>query len=120
MITGEGFTGTANVTIAGSVCDVVEQTAQTIVCITNRSGRTIRAPVMVWIDGKGFAMSNATFWYVDLWSSPFTWGGGPLPQEGDFVVIPRGQTLLLDVNTPILSYLPVSYTHLTLPTIYSV
>ena len=105
MITGQGFTGTANITIAGSVCDIVEQTATIIVCVTNRSGRTIRAPVMVRIDGKGFAISNVTFWYVDLWSSPFTWGGGPLPQEGDFVVIPRGQTLLLDTHTPILSYL---------------
>ena len=105
MITGQGFTGTANVTIARSVCDVVEQTETSIVCITNRSGRTVRAPVLVWIEGQGFAVSNVTFWYVDLWSSPFTWGGGSLPQEGDFVVIPRGQTLLLDANTPILSYI---------------
>ena len=105
MMTGQGFTGAANVTIAGSICDVVEQTETSIVCITNRSGRTVRAPVMVWIEGQGFAVSNVIFWYVDLWSSPFTWGGGPLPQEGEFVVIPRGQTLLLDVNTPILSYI---------------
>lgn len=105
MISGQGFTSPANVTIAGSVCDVIEQTETTIICVTNRSGRTVRAPVMVWIDGKGFAISNITFWYIDLWSSPFTWGGGPLPQEGEFVVIPRGQTLLLDTHTPILSYL---------------
>ena len=108
MIHGSNFTGTAHVEIAGTVCDVIEQTEQTIVCVTNRSGRTIRAPVLVSIDGN-YAISrspeNTTFWFVDLWSSPFTWGGGPLPQEDDFVVIPRGQTLLLDVNTPILSYI---------------
>ena len=108
MIRGTNFTGSARVEIAGTECDVVEQTETTIVCVTNRTGRTIRAPVQVSINGN-YAISrspeNTTFWFVDLWSSPFTWGGGPLPQEDEFVVIPRGQTLLLDVNTPILAYI---------------
>ena len=108
MIRGSSFTGTASVEIAGTGCDVIDQTEETIVCVTDRTGRTIRAPVLVSIDGN-YAISrspeNTTFWFVDLWSSPFTWGGGPLPQEDEFVVIPRGQTLLLDVNTPILAYI---------------
>lgn len=108
MIQGTNFIGSARVEIAGTECDVVEQTETTIVCVTNRSGRTIRAPVQVSINGN-YAISrspeNTTFWFVDLWSSPFTWGGGPLPQEDEFVVIQRGQTLLLDVNTPILAYI---------------
>ena len=104
-ITGSGFTASATVAIAGSPCIVSSTTESTIECTTERSGRTIRAKVMVFIEGKGFAMSDVYFWYVDVWSSPFTWGGGPLPQEGDFVVIPRGQTLILDVKTPILGYL---------------
>ena len=107
-IYGSNFMGPARVEIAGTECDIVEQTDTTIVCVTNRSGRTIRAPVVVSIQGN-YAISrsieNTTFWFVDIWSSPFTWGGGPLPREDDFVVIPRGQTLLLDVNTPILSYI---------------
>jgi hypothetical protein len=37
---------------------------------------------------------------VDVWSSPFTWGGGPLPKDGDFVVISKGQNILLDVDSP--------------------
>ena len=105
LIQGSGFTGTASVSIAGSICDIVEQSETHITCSTSRSGRTIRAKVMVWIEEKGFAVSHVYFWYVDLWSSPFTWGGGPLPQEGDFVVIPKGQTLVLDTTTPILGYL---------------
>lgn len=37
---------------------------------------------------------------MDVWSSPFTWGGGPLPKDGDFVVISKGQNILLDVDSP--------------------
>lgn len=35
----------------------------------------------------------------------FTWGGEDPPVEGDFVVVPKGQTLSIDVDTPILSIL---------------
>jgi len=42
---------------------------------------------------------------VDVWSSVYTWGGGPLPEEGDLVEIPQGQTLLLDMDTPVLKVL---------------
>ena len=105
-ISGEGFTNTANVTIADIECEVLEQDVQYIVCETGASGRTVRAQVLVYIEGKGYALSEGvSFWYVDLWSSRFTWGGGPLPREGDFVVIPEGQTLVLDTTTPVLAYL---------------
>lgn len=52
-----------------------------------------------------FFQSFAEFFYIDVWSSPFTWGGGPLPKEGDLVVITPGQTILLDVSTPKLTLL---------------
>lgn len=52
-----------------------------------------------------FYQSSAEFFYIDVWSSPFTWGGGPLPKEGDLVVITPGQTILLDVSTPKLTLL---------------
>lgn len=51
------------------------------------------------------SVGDANFEYIDVWSSPFTWGGGPLPEKGDFVVIPAGMTLLLDIDTPVLSFL---------------
>ena len=105
LITGTGFDGPVTVTIAGSPCIVSSSTASMIVCVTERSGRTVREKVMVFVEGKGFAISNSHFWYVDLWSSPFTWGGATPPTEGEFVVIPQGQTLLLDVKTPVLGYL---------------
>lgn len=45
---------------------------------------------------------NTDFWYVDAWSSNFTWGGAAPPGEGEFVVVPQGQLLLLDESTPVL------------------
>ena len=113
LIEGIGFNDMANVTIAGSDCIVVSQSDLTIECITEASSRSIRALVKVYIRGKGFAVSNIEFWYVDLWSSRFTWGGGPLPQEGDFVVVRRGQNLVLDTITPILSFILINGGNLT-------
>ena len=45
---------------------------------------------------------KADFQYIDVWSSKFTWGGLDPPTAGDFIIVPTGQTLLVDVNTPIL------------------
>lgn len=49
--------------------------------------------------------TNAEYYYVDVWSSKYTWGGRDPPIEGDFVIVPAGQTLLLDVDTPVLAML---------------
>ena len=105
-INGSGFSGSSvNVTIAGVECSVSEYAESYIICETGASGQTLRALVMVYVEGKGFAVSSVEFYYVDLWSSPYTWGGGPLPIEGDFVIVPSGQRLVLDVRTPILKIL---------------
>ena len=109
LIQGSGFSGgEVSVTIAGVDCGVLSSSDSEIVCDTGASGRTVRAQLMVFVAGKGFAESeNVTFWYVDLWSSRFTWGNQDPPREGEFVVVPRGQTLVLDTVTPVLSYLLV-------------
>ena len=105
LITGQGFDAPATVTIAGSECELYSQSDTEIVCVTGESGRNVRTTIMVFIEGKGFAASDVEFWYVDLWSSPFTWQDGIIPSAGDFVVVPRGQTLVLDVVTPVLGYI---------------
>ena len=112
LIEGVGFDGEdgeeVTVSIADIACTIMSSSASEIVCDTGASGRTIRAQVMVFVEGKGFAQSeNITFWYVDLWSSRFTWGNNDPPREGDLVVIPRGQTLVLDTVTSVLGYLIV-------------
>ena len=68
----------------------------------------MRAKVLVAIDGKGFAQEGSAgvtdFWYIDRYSSPYTWGctdNSCLPTAGDLVVVGVGQTLLLDMTTPV-------------------
>lgn len=51
------------------------------------------------------SQNNATFFYIDVWSSPYTWGGLSPPEEGMFAVITPGQTILLDTSTPVLKML---------------
>ena len=105
-LVGSGFSNNVTVTIAGVDCSVLDKTQSTIVCQTGASGRTIKAPVMVYVEGKGYAITNnIEFYYVDLWSSSYTWGGLGLPKEGDFVIVPAGQTLVLDIYTPVLKIL---------------
>jgi hypothetical protein len=43
-----------------------------------------------------------SYLYIDLWSSPLTWGGESPPRLNDTVYIPPGQNVLLDVSTPLL------------------
>lgn len=52
-----------------------------------------------------FFQDNADFFYIDVWSSRFTWGGLSPPEKGTFAVITKGQTILLDTSTPVLKML---------------
>uniref|UniRef100_A0A8C5F806 PKHD1 like 1, tandem duplicate 1 n=1 Tax=Gadus morhua TaxID=8049 RepID=A0A8C5F806_GADMO len=108
-ISGSGFSTSlseVNVTVAGSVCDVQSTNATHIVCVTNSQGRSQEAKVRVSIGDRGIArMDNADFFYIDVWSSRFTWGGLTPPEKGTFVVITKGQTILLDESTPVLKML---------------
>jgi hypothetical protein len=63
--------------------------------------------ITVDIPGLGFALvsDDAKFLYIDRWSALTTWRHQEPPVEGDFVVIPDGQVVLMDVKTPILSVL---------------
>ena len=50
---------------------------------------------------------DSSYFFIDAWSSAATWGGDPnqIPKDGDYVVVKKGQVLLLDVDTPVLSML---------------
>uniref|UniRef100_UPI0037E8D1AF fibrocystin-L-like n=1 Tax=Semicossyphus pulcher TaxID=241346 RepID=UPI0037E8D1AF len=108
-ITGSGFStdqSKVKVTIAGSVCDVQSTSNTQIICVTNAQRQSQETKVRVSIAEQGIAkMDNADFYYVDVWSSKFTWGGLSPPERGSFVVITKGQTILLDTNTPVLKML---------------
>lgn len=101
------------VTIDGAVCEWFGRSTPTdtsIECRTSEHATTLSAQVEVHIAGKGYALvggsvEDVQFQYVDRWSSPFTWGAGPLPQDGDSVYIQAGQTVFLDVDTAVLNLL---------------
>uniref|UniRef100_UPI003AACF14E PKHD1 like 1, tandem duplicate 1 n=1 Tax=Centroberyx gerrardi TaxID=166262 RepID=UPI003AACF14E len=108
-ITGSGFSTNSSevkVTIAGSVCDVQSANDTLIVCVTNAQPRSQETKVRVSIGDRGIAkMDNAHFFYIDVWSSRYTWGGLSPPEKGTFAVITKGQTILLDTSTPVLKML---------------
>lgn len=52
---------------------------------------------------KLFGQDLADFQYIDVWSSPYTWNNS-MPEAGDFVVV-QDMTVLLDIDTPILTML---------------
>nr|XP_039260770.1 fibrocystin-L-like [Styela clava] len=95
-----------DVTIGGVSCTVTSSSSTEIKCTTNARGKSLKAIVEVTISGKGKALNNdVEFYYVDVWSSKWTWGGQDPPVAGDFVVVPSGQTLVMDVDTPVLKML---------------
>ncbi|TKS89105.1 Fibrocystin-L Polycystic kidney and hepatic disease 1-like protein 1 [Collichthys lucidus] len=108
-ITGSGFStnmNEVNVTVAGSVCDLQSTNNTHIICVTNSQRQSQETKVRVSIGDRGIAkMDNADFFYIDVWSSRFTWGGLSPPEKGSFAVITKGQTILLDTNTPVLKML---------------
>ncbi|XP_052286416.1 fibrocystin-L-like [Dreissena polymorpha] len=111
-ISGSGFGSSVpatSVSIDGAACTPTSVSDTQIQCQTGAHSGSVDSKVEVQISGNGIAeessAGDADFTYIDVWSSPFSWGGGPLPQTGEFVVIPAGQTLLLDTDTPVLAFL---------------
>ncbi|XP_013405337.2 fibrocystin-L [Lingula anatina] len=108
-IRGTGFStnpGENTVSLAGTKCVVESENATTIICVTEPHSPSVRTSVRVEVAGQGAARSgNVTYFYVDRWSSRWTWGGQDPPVAGDFVVIQQGQSILLDVSTPVLKIL---------------
>uniref|UniRef100_W5KUJ5 PKHD1 like 1, tandem duplicate 2 n=1 Tax=Astyanax mexicanus TaxID=7994 RepID=W5KUJ5_ASTMX len=106
-ITGSGFSaGNVIVSIAGSVCDVQSANETHVICVTNAQPTSQLTKVRVQVGNRGIAvMDQADFFYIDVWSSRYTWGGQSPPEKGTFAVITKGQTILLDVSTPVLKML---------------
>ena len=109
-IQGTGFSSEGNkVMIDGSICDVASESSTEIVCYTNYHAGAIKAPVVVDVPDQGYAVYSdpdaAIFYYIDRWSSIWTWGGLGTPLKDEFIVITEGQTILLDVSTPVLAFL---------------
>ncbi|XP_064635838.1 fibrocystin-L-like [Lineus longissimus] len=111
-INGSGFgTSSSDVTvdIAGSDCAVQTVSDTTITCITSARSPSVMAKVAVSVGTNGQAPEdNADFHYIDVWSSPYTWGTNlSLPVDGDMIVVGPGQTLMVDTDTAIVKMLLV-------------
>uniref|UniRef100_UPI00398F2CC2 PKHD1 like 1, tandem duplicate 1 n=1 Tax=Pristiophorus japonicus TaxID=55135 RepID=UPI00398F2CC2 len=108
-ITGAGFSSNINetvVTIAEAPCEIQFVNETNIVCVTNAQSPSQQTKVKVSVKGNGIAkLEYADFYYIDVWSSRYTWGGESPPERGSLVVITKGQTILLDQSTPILKML---------------
>ena len=108
--------GDLQVAIDGAVCswDGFVVTDSVINCRTGPHRTTLLASVSVLVRGKGMAVPTPTegviFEYVDFWSSRFTWGNADPPADGDSVYIRPGQTVYLDVSTPVLNLVLVEGT----------
>ena len=96
------------VTIAGVSCKITSFSQTEIHCTTGPRTGTIQTKIRVEVANRGIATQElADFQYIDVWSSRFTWGYKSPPGKGDFVLIPKGQTILLDMDTPIFSILVI-------------
>ncbi|CAK8682976.1 unnamed protein product [Clavelina lepadiformis] len=107
-INGSGFTLDSDftVTIDGSDCVISTSSDTSIECQTESHKGSIKTKVTVRVGDLGIATQDgADFFYIDRWSSVFTWGGDSLPTDEDFVIIKMGQTVLLDTHTAVLKML---------------
>ena len=111
-IEGEGFSTTpseATVTIDGIDCAVTSATSTQIQCTTGARPTVVSTPTTVLsfsgstVNGDA-SMQGNKFTYANYWSDPETWGGEFAPQDGESIVIPEGQMLIVDIDeSPILN-----------------
>ncbi len=110
-LVGSGFMSSsygledAVVTIGGTVCavDVAASDSTRLYCRTPPHASTVvDLPVALVFKQFPAVVGAAGIWFsfVDRWSSRATWGGFGLPQANEPVVVPAGQSLLLDVSPP--------------------
>jgi hypothetical protein len=100
------------VTFSGVACAVIFSNATMILCITRRCGDQQRGRVRA---GQG----SVSYLYIDRWSALTSWFNQEPPVDGDFVWVPDGQVILLDVNTPVLTVLLVEGSLSLLPSLWT-
>ena len=100
-IHGSGFSDTQSdnvVTIDGVECNVTYANSSLITCQTGPHYGTIETKVRVEVGSNGKAIDDdAYFFYVDVWSSPFTWGGNDPPENGMYYSLHSFQLLSLSI-----------------------
>ena len=123
-ITGSNF-GTdlaaITVTIHDEECQIKTLSNSQVVCETApfpREKSQIAVEPVIFVSGgagKATNVNDETFWYIDRWSSPYTWGCNDdscKPKAGEIIVIPKDQVILLDESTPHLAVLIIDGGHM--------
>ncbi|CAL1168986.1 unnamed protein product [Cladocopium goreaui] len=96
--------------------DCVPQAANSsaLSCMTTERNAGINVPsTSVFLEGRGYAIiseraEDTVFRYVDRWSNIYSWLESEPPVDGDSVVVPEGQAIMLDQNSPQLFLLLIS------------
>ena len=104
-ISGVGFqAGIEAVRFNGMECVVASFNDSQILCVTGRRSDILPISVAVIVRGIGAAVVRnpqlTYFSYLDRWSSLTTWANREAPVDGDTVIVPKGQAILVDINTP--------------------
>ena len=100
--TGKNLTSTSEIIIDDIPCNLGASTSTTSVCTTViRPNFTEPSLKIRTADGYAVIGDNK-YLYIERWSEDATWGGEAPPREGESVYVPKGQSLLVDVSTPIL------------------
>jgi hypothetical protein len=100
---GANLGNTASVVINGQHCSQVTVVdASTVTCVTGpRAGLQPLSLSVIAADGaRAVSQEAVRFRYMDRWSLTNTWKNDEPPVEGDTVVIPADQIVLLDVSPP--------------------
>ena len=82
-------------------------------CLTTERGAIQPPSTTVFLEGRGYAIvsqsgEDTVFRYVDKWSNIFSWLDSEPPVDGDSVVVPEGQAIMLDQDSPQLFLLLIS------------
>eukprot|EP00930_Biecheleria_cincta_P023408 TRINITY_DN1691_c0_g3_i1.p1 TRINITY_DN1691_c0_g3~~TRINITY_DN1691_c0_g3_i1.p1 ORF type:complete len:2461 (+),score=365.35 TRINITY_DN1691_c0_g3_i1:773-7384(+) len=87
-------------------CDALSANGTAVMCTTTERDRGITPhSTEVWLAGRGRAIvtgigEDTTFKYVDKWSNVYSWADSEPPVDGDTVIVPEGQAIMLDTNSP--------------------
>eukprot|EP00931_Biecheleriopsis_adriatica_P101149 TRINITY_DN76357_c0_g1_i1.p1 TRINITY_DN76357_c0_g1~~TRINITY_DN76357_c0_g1_i1.p1 ORF type:complete len:5100 (-),score=780.62 TRINITY_DN76357_c0_g1_i1:121-13482(-) len=103
-------TSPVSVTVNSYSCDVTFANSTLVTCMTGPRDSGIHPPSFeVMVEGVGLAIvhPDVRYRYLDRWSDERTWANREPPVDGDLVVIPDGQAVLLDMDTPLLDVLIV-------------
>ena len=116
-VIGYGFASIQNpeVWISDSICGDLDVKSDTqLTCITGPLpiGSKQEAKVEIKSPSGDAANDDTSFWFIDRWSSKYTWGGTEPPQEGEMVVINEGQTVMVDGSTEVVKIILVDGGHI--------